>query len=197
MATPIDHIGMHELAPTLRALAKAGGTTDHAAWMRSGEKNAAKLIQFIEEQRFIIDCDEAPYIPKGWEIRPENQLPGAVGGLLKFEQSKILLHLDEDQKGGDGIVGYQLAKRLSGQKLLKTNVLDHLLADTRLIPDEWKTDKQGRVQRIPFWGTLLSDPYGHLFVHCLCWDENERWYWGYYRLDHKFDCQLPAAILAS
>jgi hypothetical protein len=50
MATPIDHIGQHELNPTLRALAKADGTTEHADWIRSGE-NAAVLIAFIDEQR--------------------------------------------------------------------------------------------------------------------------------------------------
>ncbi len=49
MATPIDQIGQHELNPTLKALAKAGGTTDHAQWMRSG-KNPALLMDFIREQ---------------------------------------------------------------------------------------------------------------------------------------------------
>lgn len=196
MATPIDRIGMHELAPTLRALAKAGGTTDHAAWMRSGEKNAAKLIQFIEEQRLIIDCDEAPFIPKGWEIRPEDQLPGAVGGLLKFDPSQILLHLEEGQEDRKGIVGHQLAEKLSGLPLLKANVLDYLLDHVDLIPEEWKVDEHGRTRYIPFWGTVYRDSDGRLYVRFLYWLGGQ-WYCPSYWLGHEFGDQRPAAILAS
>jgi len=197
MATPIDRIGIHELSPTLRALAKAGGTTEHAAWMRSGEKNAAKLIRFIEEQRLIIDCDEAPHIPKGWEIRPEDQLPGAVGGLLKFDPSQILLHLEEGQEGGDGIFGDHLAERLSGKPLLKANVLDHLLANTNLIPESWKDDEQGRTRCIYFWGTIYRASDGDLYVRYLYWSDGQ-WCWdrdGW--RDLVFDAQNSAAILAS
>lgn len=49
MATPIDQIGQHELNPTLKSLAKARGTTEHADWIRSGD-NAALLIRFINGQ---------------------------------------------------------------------------------------------------------------------------------------------------
>lgn len=49
MATPIDQIGLHELTPTIRALEKAGGTTEHSDWIRSGQ-NAKLLIKFIDEQ---------------------------------------------------------------------------------------------------------------------------------------------------
>ncbi|MDQ7814550.1 MAG: hypothetical protein RDU25_01965 [Patescibacteria group bacterium] len=187
---------MHELAPTLRALAKAGGTTDHAAWMRSGEKNAAKLIQFIEEQRFIIDCDEAPYIPKGWEIRPEDQLPGAVGGLLKFDPSQILLHLEEGQMDGRTIVGFELDQELLGKPLLKANVLDHLLVNTNLIPEAWKVDEHGRARFVYFWGTIYRDSDGDLYVRCLCWSGSQ-WDWNYDWLGDGFEEQNPAAILAS
>ncbi len=50
MAKPIDQIGQNELHPTLKALAKAGGTTEHADWISSGD-NAARLISFIDDQR--------------------------------------------------------------------------------------------------------------------------------------------------
>lgn len=49
MTKPIDQIGLNELFPTLKALAKAGGTTEHADWIRS-RSNAAQLIQFVNEQ---------------------------------------------------------------------------------------------------------------------------------------------------
>jgi hypothetical protein len=47
-AKPIDQIGLNELTPTLKALARAGGTTKHADWIRSGF-NASLLLQFIDQ----------------------------------------------------------------------------------------------------------------------------------------------------
>ena len=43
--------------PTLKALAKAGGTTDHAAWIRGGKDgaNAALLVQFMNERMGLLD----------------------------------------------------------------------------------------------------------------------------------------------
>jgi hypothetical protein len=49
MTKPIDRIELHQLTPTLKSLAKAGGTTNHADWIRSGG-NAALLIGFINGQ---------------------------------------------------------------------------------------------------------------------------------------------------
>lgn len=204
MATPIDRIGMHKLAPTLKALAKAGGTTDHADWIRSG-KNAVKLIEFIKGQRkpdkvefdpHLIDCDVAPFIPKGWVIKPEDQLPGAVGGQLEFDPNKVDLHLDEGQKDGKVIVGNELKGKLAGKPLLKASVLDHLLANTNLIPEAWKTDDQGRTRYIYFWGTVYRGSDGNLYVRYLCWSGGERSWCGRW-LDREFAGQDPAAVLAS
>lgn len=50
MANPITEIKHDVLNFTLRSLGEAGGTTDHADWMRA-RGNAALLIQFIDQQR--------------------------------------------------------------------------------------------------------------------------------------------------
>lgn len=49
MTTPFDMIGQKELAPTCTAIADAGGTSEHAAWMRK-PGNAATLVAFIDSQ---------------------------------------------------------------------------------------------------------------------------------------------------
>lgn len=49
MTTPFDMIGQKELAPTCTAIADAGGTSEHAAWMRK-PGNAATLVAFINSQ---------------------------------------------------------------------------------------------------------------------------------------------------
>jgi len=54
------------LSATLRSLGAAGGTTEHATWMRR-QGNAALLIQFINEQRVPLDGN--PY-----EMTVGNQL---------------------------------------------------------------------------------------------------------------------------
>jgi hypothetical protein len=204
MATPIDRIGLHKLTPTLKALAKAGGDVTHADWIRSGD-NAKLLIKFINEQReprvqapvpTLIDCDVAPFIPKGWSIHPKDQIPGAVSGQLEFDPARILLLLDEGQKDGKTTAGNELKDRLSGKPLLKANVLDHLLANPTLIPEAWKTDEQGRTRYIFFWGTVYRAPSGSLCVRCLCWNGGE-WGWDYHWLGGKFGGQRPAAVLAS
>jgi hypothetical protein len=50
MASPITKIEHDVLNSTLRCLGEAGGTTDHAEWMR-GSGNADRLIRFIDEVR--------------------------------------------------------------------------------------------------------------------------------------------------
>jgi hypothetical protein len=71
MATPIDQIGQHELNPTLKALAKAGGTTDHADWIRRGE-NAKLLIDFMNKQKMVQKQELFPFImPSYKELKKE------------------------------------------------------------------------------------------------------------------------------
>ena len=66
MAKPIDQISLNKLHPTVKALAKAGATTDHSNWMR-GRGNAALLVQFIDQQRGL--SEKNPY-----EMTVEDQL---------------------------------------------------------------------------------------------------------------------------
>ncbi len=144
----------------------------------------------------LIDCDATPFIPEGWMIKPEDQLPGAIGGQVEFDPAKILFHLDEGQKDNKTIIGNKLKEKLAGRSLLKANVLDHLLANTYLIPESWKTDEQGRTRYIFFWGTVYRDPGGCRCVRCLYWRDGE-WGWHCRWLGGKFVDRDPAAILAS
>lgn len=48
-ATPLKQIGLNELTPTIVALSDAGGTTEHAEWIRK-PGNADKIVGFINER---------------------------------------------------------------------------------------------------------------------------------------------------
>ncbi|MBT3231005.1 hypothetical protein HN358_04495 [Candidatus Uhrbacteria bacterium] len=138
----------------------------------------------------IIDCDAMPFIPNGWSAVEHRK-----GGQIEFDPSKIVLHLESEQQRST-IVGNELRKRLEGQPVMNANVLDHLLANTRLIPEDWKADEQGRIRCIYFWGTIYRDSGGRLYVRYLCWNDGQwRWYCSW--LDDPWDSQRPAAILAS
>lgn len=156
--------------------------------------------------KIIIDCDVKPFIPEGWEIRPEDQLPGAVDGKLEFDPADIVFHLADDQVRGESMDEIGLIEKLSGLTLLKSNVSDYLLANPNLIPEEWKRDEHGQIRRIYFWGTVFRDPEGCRFIRCLYWhddkwdsydhmlldEEDHDYYW----LHSEFNDQNPAAVLA-
>ena len=140
--------------------------------------------------KHIIDCDALPYIPNGWEVRPEDQLLNTVKGQLEWDLTKIALYLSESQKNGKVIKGEKLRKELGNQPILNANVLDYLFAHPDLIPEEWK-DKA-----VFFWGTTYRGSDGGLCVRCLTW-HGSRWLWHCRWLDSDWGEAFPAVVRAS
>ncbi len=138
----------------------------------------------------LIDCDAAPYIPNGWSVESHTK-----GGQIEFDPSKITLYFSKRQKNGKTIVGHDLRKELKGKPVLNACVLDHLLANTHLIPDSWKKNEKGETLYHFFWDTVYRDSNGSLCVRSLYW-RGDGWNWDYGWLDDEFDGQNPA-ILAS
>ena len=133
----------------------------------------------------IIDCDVSPSIPNGWSIEEH-----VAGGQLEWDPAKVELWLDKKQKNSNSITGKALRKKLAKKKVFNVNVLDYLLANPHLIPEEWK----GRY--IYFWGTIYRDRDGCVvYVRYLYWGD-DAWCWHYDWLgNHWYDCH-PAAVLA-
>lgn len=128
------------------------------------------LITYLEH---LIDCDAAPFIPDGCSVEEHKK-----GGFFKFTPEKLPhekfpLYLSRKQRRGS-IIGNDLRKELNGKPVMNANVLDYLLANPELIPEEWK----GKI--ICFWGTLYRNADNFLFVRFLNWDDSGvRWsrYW--------------------
>lgn len=146
----------------------------------------------------LINCDAKPFIPPdGLSIHPEDQLQNVVKGKIEFDPAKVAFHLDDGQKEGRTIVGNDLKKRLSSlSAVYGAQVLDHLLKNTNLIPDSWKTDEKGETRYIYFWGTIYRDSDDNLCVRYLYWSRG-RWCWDSRWLGSRFGDQRPAAIPAS
>ena len=139
----------------------------------------------------IIDCDADPFTPSGWTVVEHKK-----SGQLAFDPAKIKLYLSPNQQNGKYIEGHKLRKELASEPALNANVLDYLLKNPRLIPEEWKKDADGHTLFIFFWGTIYRHPDGHLCVRCLYWDDGS-WYWSSHWLVDDWFGSNPAALPAS
>ena len=139
----------------------------------------------------LIDLDLAPFVPDGWQVEEHKK-----GGKLKWDPSRIQLHLSENQKGDNYVEGNKLRRELYTPPTLNANVLDYLLKHKELIPEEWKRDEKGNTRYIFFWGTIYRNSNGNLYVRYLCWYDGE-WGWVYNWLAGDWDRDYPAVVSAS
>ena len=139
----------------------------------------------------VIDCDAQPYLPDGWSIEEHQK-----GGAFKWDAAQVAFHLSSGQKGDKYIEGNKLRKELADKPVLNANVLDYLLANPHLIPEEWKKDGKGNTRYIFFWSTIYRNRDGYLYVRCLSWGDG-RWDWGNGWLDDDWFGNFPAAVRAS
>ncbi|MDO8594006.1 MAG: hypothetical protein Q7R93_00635 [bacterium] len=132
----------------------------------------------------VIDCDANPFVPKGWGVEEHHE-----GGQFKFDASQVEFYLSAAQKKGS-IEGNKLRKELVDKPVLNANVLDYLLKNPHLIPDEWKG------KYLFFWGTVFRSSGGSLCVRCLDWNDG-RWDWDDGWLGGGWNGHSPAALRAS
>lgn len=151
------------------------------AMLRLFARGQAKLVL----PQHLIDCDAAPFQPNGWSVEKH-----AKAGQFEWNPTRVKLYLAKSQKPGKLVEGNKLRKELEGQMVLNACVLDYLLKNPELIPDEWKG------KAVFFWGTIYRDSDGYLFVRYLCW-YGSRWRWFDDWLDSYFDGNDPAAVSAS
>jgi hypothetical protein len=132
----------------------------------------------------VIDCDKDPYLPEGWKVEEHQK-----GGQLIWDASKVNLYLSEGQKNGKVLEGNKLRKEMAKKVPFNACVLDYLLANPHLIPEEWKG------KYVFFWGTVYLRG-GDLCVRYLCW-RGVGWFWSRYWLGGDWDGYGPAALGAS
>jgi len=159
-------------------------------WLATGD-NIAKMRRVrlghaeIVTTEHVNDCDAQPFVPDGWSIEEHRK-----GDAFKWDPVKVSLHLDKGQQNGKWIEGHKLRKELANKPVLNANVLDYLLANPHLIPEEWKDTL------VFFWGTIYRDRDGDLCVRFLYW-RSGRWRWSALWLDFDWHDRHPAAVHAS
>ncbi len=135
--------------------------------------------------KHLIDCDAAPFVPDGWKVEEHQK-----GGQFDWSHAAVRLYLDEGQQDGNYLKGDTLRKRLANRPVLNANVLDYLLANPHLIPEEWKG------KYVFFWSTVYRYSDDRLCVRYLYWRDG-RWFWHCYWLGLDWSGLDPAALRAS
>jgi hypothetical protein len=148
---------------------------------------AALVTEFTER---VIDLDAGPFVPDGWKLEEHQK-----GGQFEWNPANVKLHLSPNQQGGNGIEGNKLREELKGKSSYNANLLDYLLKNPDLIPEQWKG------KYVYFWGTVYSDSGNKACVRCLCWHRSRpvnwpTWRWHYGWLDSDFVGNEPAAVPA-
>jgi hypothetical protein len=134
-------------------------------------------------KKHIIDLEAMPTsLHDSWKIE-EHQGKGR----WEWNPKELELYLSAKQKIGR-VEGDKLRQRISHP--LNANVLDYLLKNPELIPDDWKG------KYIFFWGTVYRDDGGGLHVRCIGWYSGG-WRWSFQWLEGGWCRTDPAVVLAS
>ena len=149
----------------------------------------------IKVSETLINCDTDPYVPEGLVV-VEHQRDGWFNwdASQVWVAKQVRLYLDESQCVEGGVKGTKLRKSLAAQPVLNANVLDFLLANKQLIPEEWKnTGAHGHGPIISFWGTIYRDGHDLMHVRYL------RWYFSEWRtftglLHNKWTSNNPTLV---
>jgi len=180
------------------ALRREGGWSNEEIKMLTERKGLLTQVREvvlgraeIKATEYIVDFGKSPSIPNGWSILPDaEQLPNRVKGVMKFDPTKVRLHLDNGQKDGKWIEGNKLREKLADVSVYGAQLGDFYLANPHLIPEEWKG------KAVFLWGTIYRHSGGRLYVRCLFWDGGE-WVWRYDWLARDWFSINPAAASAS
>lgn len=184
------------------ALEKVGFTPDEVTKLRQFDLGAVRSVlagySEIKPIEHVINCDADPFTPSGWTVESHTK-----GGQFVFDPAKIKLYLSPNQQDSEQdsevIEGNKLRKELANELVLNANVLDYLLKNPQLIPEDWKKDEKGNTRFIFFWGTIYRGSSGGLCglcVRCLCFSGG-RWHWDYDWLGSDWSGHSPAALRAS
>ncbi len=172
---------IHEAVITAR---KAGWSSKEWAMLAHNPELAKQIGRILRNEAplpgrpHIIDCDADPFVPYDWVVEEHQK-----GGQFNWSATSVLLHLNHSQQddtcaAGVKFRGTKLRKALEGEPVLNANVLDYLLKNPSLIPEDWKKDETGKTRKIFFWGTIYRDPNGRYkqYVRFLYWRRYE-WCW--------------------
>ncbi len=136
-----------------------------------------------EKHIHSIDCDAPPFVPDGWFGYRKHRRDGQ----FVWDPTKITLWLSRDQRDHGLADGETICSELANKPILNANVLDYLLANQHLIPDELGC------MYILFWGTEYYDLFGKPCIRYL-YKSGARWYWSSEWIDDELNNHRQAIL---
>jgi len=132
----------------------------------------------------VVDLDAVPFIPEGWAVESHQQ-----GGQFVFDASQLKLCRAADQRIGEQFIGgRKLWLETENWPVVNANILDFLLANPHLIPEDWKG------KSVFFWGTVYRElDYKNLCVRYLYWNDVQ-WQWKFHYMSYVWDGHNPALV---
>jgi len=138
----------------------------------------------------LIDCNAELFIPEDMIIRPEDQLPNCVTGLLDLTPEKIRLYFPKTHGRASFFQEDKILAHLKNKLVLNANVLDYLLKHPQLIPKEC-----GSIFTL-FWGTIYRQPSsGYLYVRYLWKNSPDDLIRGFHQVGHSCSHSTAFALL--
>ncbi|MES2224699.1 MAG: hypothetical protein V4478_01795 [Patescibacteria group bacterium] len=152
-------------------------------------------MQDTVEKEHIIDLDADPITP----YERMTVIEHTKGGQFMWDPKKIQLFLHDLQKEENGISLSEAVRfhaEVNSRQVFNANLLDYLLDNQHLIPEEWRANADGTKRYVCFWGTryvmyrlISAIRYMHF--------EGGVWYSSYFGcVGKRWDAHCPAAILA-
>ena len=119
------------------------------------------------QEKHTINCDATAFIPDRWTVAEHQK-----AGQFEWDPERIQLYLNKSQQNYGYPSGKKLWKELRSKQVLNANVLDYLLKNPYLIPEEWKKHTKtiedwSAINHILFWGTIYRDSQSRLCVRSL------------------------------
>lgn len=129
----------------------------------------ARGFTVLGEEEHIIDLDSQPFIP----YHSMNVEEHKKGGQFKWDPAKVKLFFNKKQQDGGIMEGNKLRKELADHPVYNANLLDYLVYNPHLIPEEWKS------KMVFFWGTIYRGPEGtavrYLYFRNNRWQRDHYW----------------------
>lgn len=109
----------------------------------------------INYKEYKIPCNTTPFIPDGLCIVEHRKFNffNLNSNYTKLDLSRKLKNMCNS--------GANIKKHLSKKFVMNANILDFLIINPKMIPENWKN------KLIYFWGTIYGTSDGGLYVSCL------------------------------
>lgn len=157
-----------------------------AVWNRLGGETGVQSIldrnSYVVVSKNVIDCDAQPWQPDYYNTGPDRQVEvHHKGGQLRWNPSQVGLYKNRGQfmEASYDYSGEMLLRDMADDNIRPMNacVLDFLLGNQHLIPEEWRSCV------VYFWGTIYkeesfrigeSDKHyvRDMFWNGLCWEHS-------------------------